>query len=124
MFLTTTFLQKCIENYNNNKKSRENYGIIEGINNTLSVLADTLILLFCILFFVLEFLMMIYSVIIAIRCTSKGPERITHIVLAVTFTLPYMLFNVTFNKCAVNVLKSSTEILPTMPNIMDKNIIF
>jgi hypothetical protein len=112
MIISSTLLKNSVETYNRNKRLRENYDLAEGIANTFSVFVDTIILIFAILFFIMELLVMVYAIIVALSCTSPGPERITHLVLAITFTIPYMLFNVMFNTCAIKVLKSSKGLLP------------
>ncbi len=59
---------------------------------------------------------MVYAIIIAITCTKSGAERVTHLILATTVTLPYMLLNVIFNKCAIDTLRNSKGLLPNIPN--------
>jgi hypothetical protein len=121
MIISSTLLKNSLDTYNKNKKVRENYGLVDAITNTFSVFVDTIVLIISILFFILELLVMIYAVVIAINCTSSGPERITHLVLAVTFTLPYMLLNSLFNKCAIASLKGSKGILPYPLNALEKS---
>lgn len=112
MIISSTLLKNSLETYNRNKRLRENYDIGQGITNTFSIFVDTITLILFILFFIMELLVMIYAIVIAMSCTTSGPERITHLVLAITFTIPYMLFNVMFNQCAIKVLKSSKGLLP------------
>jgi len=64
------------------------------------------------LFLVLELLVLFYAISIALQCTNPGPERIIHIVLAITFTLPYVLLNVMFNNCAKQTLQIPTSSPP------------
>ena len=53
-----------------------------------------------ILFVFLELVLFFYAISIVMKCTNPGPERFVHFTLAVMFTIPYMLFQMTFNKCA------------------------
>lgn len=61
---------------------------------------DSFVLFVAIVFFVLELIVLYFAVSVAIKCTRGGPERIVHIVMAITFTLLYMLLNTLFNDCA------------------------
>ena len=68
------------------------------------------VLVVAVIFFVLELILLFYAINMALVCTQGGPERIVNIVLAVTFTIPYVMLNILFNKCAKNSLR--TEWLP------------
>ena len=92
MIISSTLLKNSLETYNRNKRLRENYDLGQGIATTFTVFVDTLILIFFILFFIMELLVMIYAIIIAFSCTTSGPERITHLVLAITFTISVASF--------------------------------
>ena len=112
MIISTTALKNAIVNYNNVKRSKENYGIGSSAVAGMSAAFVTFSLVVAIIFFVLELLVLFYSISIAIGCTKGGPERVVHIVLAIIFTLPYALLNVLFNKCAKKVLRSDSVWLP------------
>lgn len=106
MIISTSILRSAIRSYNRKRKIMEHYSKSQAANAGLSAAFDSFVLLVSLLFFVLELLVLYYSIGIAISCTKGGPERIVHIVLATIFTLPYILLNVIFNKCANSNLRS------------------
>ena len=81
---------------------------------TLVALVATAIL------FLMELLMLFYALNIAWNCSKPGAERAVHFILAVTFTLPYMLLNVTFNKCGMKVLRTNSTILPNSAPVIEQ----
>jgi len=105
MLFSTNLLKNSVENYQNSK--RENFTQKEAANAGFSSGFISFMLVLSLVFFVLEFILLFFAVNIAIRCTKGGYERIVHIVLAVTFTLPYMLLTVFFGECGKNILKES-----------------
>ena len=107
MIISTFVANKLIENYEKNKK--ENYINNGGYSNQQQSPLMLLPVIIGTIFMALEFLVLIYAVGIAIRCTSKTRERIVHLVLAVTFTLPYMLANAFFGDCAKGFLSESID---------------
>lgn len=108
MIISTFVANKLIENYEKNKK--ENYINNDGYANQPQQSPLMLVpVIIGTIFMALEFLVLIYAVGIAIRCTSKTRERIVHLVLAVTFTLPYMLVNAFFGDCAKGFLSESMD---------------
>jgi len=105
MIISTKLLKNSIEKYIKGKrKQREGYSNMESINAGMSASFDTAFLIIAVIFFTLEVLVMFYCVVIALNCSQPGPERVIHVVLAVTFTLPYALLMLLFNKCAPGVL--------------------
>jgi NADH:ubiquinone oxidoreductase subunit 3 (subunit A) len=104
MIISTNLLKNAIEKYSKGKRKREGYSSIESINAGISASFDSAFLIIAIIFFTLEVLVMFYCVVIALNCSQPGPERVIHVVLAVTFTLPYALLMLLFNKCAPGVL--------------------
>ena len=104
MIISTNLLKNAIEKYNYRKINKEGYTNMESVNAGISASFDTAFLITSVIFFTLEVLVMLYSIVIALRCSQAGPERVIHIVLAVTFTLPYALLMLLFNKCASKAL--------------------
>jgi hypothetical protein len=128
-------LKNSIEKYNNNKRLKETYkarsaeGNTEGNNegntegNTEvgsgsnkevnivytpeSDLYLVLMLAVSFIFFVFEFLLLVIAIMIAIKTTSEGKERFVHLVLAIFYTMPYLLLMAVFNEDAKKYLKLS-----------------
>lgn len=67
-----------------------------------------------ILFFLMELTALYYSVALAVKCSSSGPERVINIILALVMPLPYLLSNMLFNKCIMKVVAvpSSSVFIP------------
>lgn len=108
MFVSSSLLTNSFKNLNYHKEkysnnSNDNYN---GIKHGSNAAVLSVMVVISIIFFILEFLLLFYCIIIALKCTEPGPERVIHIVLAVMFTLPYALINVVFNKCAIKTLRS------------------
>jgi len=64
-------------------------------------------LVIAIIFVALEFLLLFFAINIALTCTQGGAERIVHVVLAILFTVPYMLLSIFFSDCAKKTLKGN-----------------
>lgn len=110
MLVSSNFLKSSYEKFKKNrqeKKIKEGYNAVESSMAGISASFDTFILVLAILFFILELLLLFYAITLALKCTKPGPERITHLVLAVIFTLPYVLFSSFFSKCAQDTLRGS-----------------
>ena len=59
---------------------------------------DLFFLIFSIVLFVVEIILIFYLFAGAIKCTKAGPERILHILLIFFFTYPYALLTAFFGK--------------------------
>jgi hypothetical protein len=118
MYFSINNLKNNVEKFNEKlkknkgKNGRERYGEPSPTDdyNWIADVSDYLSLVFAVLFFTVELLVLFYCLQIAFSCSQKGPERIIHIVLALTFTMPYALINVVFNTCAVNTLRASSNL--------------
>lgn len=88
------------DNNDNNSYNEKIHSLEEGIEYGYNVG----MLSIGIMFLVLELLLLFYCIGIAIKCSKPGPERVVHVLLAITFTLPYALLNVLFNSCAKDFL--------------------
>jgi hypothetical protein len=120
MYLSTNFLKDQLEKFNTSRRLRkesfqkENFSNNEAAASGVNAAFSTFLLIIAIIFFTLEIILLFYAINIAIVCTDGGAERIVHLVLSITFTLPYMLIVSIFDtthvgKCAQNVLKNKPE---------------
>ena len=105
MLISTTLLQNTFKSIKKIQKQEhfsrnEREDIIDGSQKAYIYT----VLVLSMIFFIFEFLLLVYCILIAIKCSSPGPERIIHIVLAITFTLPYALLSMFFSKCAIKTL--------------------
>ena len=121
MLLSFSVLQKAVENYKEKEgkeSENEEYSVLDSASGGLVAGFLTGFVIVALIFVALELLVMVFALQVAIRCTSPGPERIVHLVMAVVFTLPYMLLSLLFNKCAVATLKGvntvNTEYIHTV----------
>jgi hypothetical protein len=105
MIFSVGLLKNSIEKYQ--KKRQENYSKKEALNSGFKAGFIYFMLLLSIIFFAIEIILFFFAINIAINCTKGGYERIVHIVLAVTFTLPYMLIVVFFSDCGKNLLRTT-----------------
>ena len=105
MIISTFIANKLVENYEKNKK--ENYVHTYGYDDNKQSPLLLIPVVIGFIFMAMEFLVLVYAVGIAIKCTSNTRERIVHLVLAITFTLPYMLVNAFFGDCAKGFLSES-----------------
>jgi NADH:ubiquinone oxidoreductase subunit 3 (subunit A) len=123
MLVSISCFQTAIIQYNKAKKHKEDYSVGESTGGGVSAGLATGMLVVAILFMTLEFLVLFFAIGVALKCTKSGPERIVHLVLAIIFTLPYMLLNVFFNKCAVNMLRGGSEVVQS-PNTIEASFGF
>ena len=106
MLISSTLLKNSIENYNKvQKKNQENYSFGEAAMAGTNAAFVSFFLVVSLVFFILELVLLYYAINMALVCTEGGPERIVNMVLAVIFTLPYVLLNILFNDCAKQSLK-------------------
>lgn len=107
MFLSTCMLNSAWCGYRDSCKMKyHNASEVKNLGPVASVMA-MIMLVFALILFVFEIIVVIYAILMALRCTKSGPERIVHIVLALTFTLPYVLIMSVFNSCGQKVLRGS-----------------
>lgn len=107
MLISSVLLANSFQKHKEYKKQKENYSGWQSSGAGISAGFVAFYMVIAMLFFLMELLLVIYAVFIAINCTRGGPERIVHIVLAVIFTLPYVLLNVFFSSCAQNTLRGN-----------------
>lgn len=110
MLISSQLLQTALNNYNKTHPNKENYK--EDYSFAYAVGAGTqaafvnFAIVVAIVFFILELILLFFAIKMVLDCTEPGPERIVHMVLAVMFTLPYVLLNTIFNDCSKKSLKS------------------
>ena len=138
MLISSSMLKNSIEKYNNYKRLKETYkmrstdGSTDGTNGgsangeTTTVIVTpggnsdvenklesdlylVLMLTISFIFFVFEFLLLVIAVMVAVQTTTEGKERFVHLVLAVFYTMPYLLLMVLFNKKAQDYLSKKTS---------------
>ena len=119
--LKETYKARSAEGNNGGETEGNNEGNTEGNNEVgsgsnkevnivytpESDLYLVLMLAVSFIFFVFEFLLLVIAIMIAINTTSEGKERFVHLVLAIFYTMPYLLLMVVFNEGARNYLKLS-----------------
>lgn len=100
MIISGTILKNSLERYRITHLKKEGYTGWQSANAGASAALASFSLVVAVIFLLLELLVLFYAVSVALSCTKGGPQKIVHVVLAVTFTLPYMLFSVFFSDCA------------------------
>ena len=106
MLISISLLKNSLKNYNKVQKNlKENYSFGQAAGAGTSAAFISFFLVVSYIFFILELILLFYAINMAIVCTEGGPERIVNIVLAVTFTIPYVMLNILFNDCAKQTLK-------------------
>lgn len=97
MITSFTLLQNSLEKY---KKSKEEYSKWNSTTVGISTGISFGFLVIALLFFLMELFVLFFAVQTAIECSKPGSDRIIHVVMAIVFTLPYMLLNLFFGKCS------------------------
>ena len=112
MIVSGTILKTSLDRYRRARKNKEGFSISRGDSAGAGAGAafSSFTLVVAVIFFVLELVVLFYAINMALSCTKGGPERIVNIVLAITFTIPYVMLNILFNKCAKSSLRG--ELLP------------
>ena len=113
MIVSSSILKSAVEKYHHTRRVKERYSNIKAVGAGVNSAFATFVLVIAVLFFILELIVLFYAIGIAINCCSAGPERIVNVVLAITFTLPYVMLNILFNKCAKNTLQQKNLYLPS-----------
>ena len=120
MLISVSSVYSAVEKYQRSRPSKETSSKDHGatVADGASVAFRTFTLLVSMLFFFLELILLFYAVGIAITCSKPGAERIVNLVLAITFTIPYMLVNTVFNNCAKQRLRAGL-FTPNVPSVGD-----
>lgn len=102
MILSATCLKNSIDSYN--QQAKEGYsGDSKMKGQCIACLIVAVIIL------VIEIAILYYALDIAINTTKAGAERFVHVVLAVVFTMPYLLFSLLLNPKASALLTGSVS---------------
>lgn len=107
MITSTKILANAVEKYQKNKEKQSD--VENSVSSGALCAFNAAMLVFAVIFFVMEIILVFYAIYIAFRCTEGGPERIVHVTLAVFFTIPYMLLMTLFNKCAGETLRNGSD---------------
>ena len=107
MIVSGTILKTALERYKNTRPTKEGFSAGESAQSGAAAAFASFGVAVGVIFFILELVMLFYAINMALVCSEGGPERIVNVVLAVTFTIPYVLLNILFNKCAKSTLKGS-----------------
>jgi hypothetical protein len=88
----------------------EHFSVIDGDKNSYSLIW----VIVGLIFLAMELALLYYAINMAMECSRPGPERIINVILALMFTMPYVLLNTLFNKCFKAKLSNpSTSWLPS-----------
>jgi hypothetical protein len=112
MIISSNFLKKSIENYQKSQKQKkiEGFSLISDSARDGALAAGSIFILFiAVIFFMLELILLYYAIFIAMNCSKSREEKIVNFVLAVFFTMPYVLLNILFNDCAKNFLRNGMK---------------
>jgi len=118
MLLSLYTFQSCLIRYNKHEEKRrkkENYSVISDNLDMESRIHRSMYGL-SLIFVMLELTILYYAIRIAILCSKSRVEKIVHVILAVLFTLPYMVFSVFLTECAPKVLRGNSETMPLLEN--------
>jgi preprotein translocase subunit SecY len=116
MLVSINFLKNSLEKYNEvkEKEKKENFSLdFKSINKGLNLSFYTFILFLAVIFMFFELFLLYFAVYIAIYCSKSKEEKIVNFVLAVTFTIPYVMLNILFNDDAKKLLKNGMKIKET-----------
>lgn len=116
MLVSISCFQKAVVQYQKAKKYKEKYSVGDSASGGAAAGVATGTLAVAVFFLALEFLVLFFAISVALKCSQGGAERIVHLILAVTFTLPYMLFSVFFSNCATEALRGNGVIPDKVSN--------
>lgn len=112
MLVSSSMLKAAVEKYQHTCRLKERYSKSKSASSGVNAAFASFTLVVAVVFFVLELVVLFYAIGIAINCTKGGPERIVNVVLAVTFTIPYVMLNILFNQCAKGTLRGESITSP------------
>jgi hypothetical protein len=99
MLVTGSFLSHAVNRFNRKKRIRESFTRGDSVAAGASAALDSFILVLAAIFFLLELIALFFAVNMALVCSKSVGERIVNLVLATTFTLPYLLIRSVFSAC-------------------------
>lgn len=102
MILSGTCLKNSIDSYNHH--------VHEGYKTDAKMKAQCVaVIVVSIIILIIEIAVLYYALDIAINTTQAGAERFIHVILAVLFTMPYLLFSLLLNPKASALLTGGTS---------------
>ena len=112
MLISSSILKTALASHQQQQRLRENFSAGSAAQSGAAAAFTSFTLVVAIIFFLLELIVLFYAINMALACSEGGPERIVNVVLAITFTLPYVMLNILFNNCAKASLRNKGSILP------------
>jgi hypothetical protein len=116
MIVSLNILKNSLDKYNNSRNNRiEKYDKSKNNNNSRPVESGftsafyIFLVIISLIFFLFELVLLYFAVFIAINCSKSREERIVNFILAVVFTLPYVLLSTLFNPCAKEYLQNGMK---------------
>lgn len=118
MIISINILKNTLEKYNNSrnnqiekydKSKKHNHRKPNSVESGFGSAFYVFLLIIALIFFFFELILLYFAVFIAINCSKSREERIVNFVLAVTFTIPYVLLNILFNPCAKDYLRNGMK---------------
>ena len=106
MIVSSSILKAAVEKYHRTRRLKERYSKDGAVGDRVNSAFASFTLVLALFFFVLELIVLFYAIGISINCSKSGPERIVNFVLSITFTIPYVMLNILFNKCAKGTLRT------------------
>lgn len=104
MLLSSSLLTKAARDYSfHTQENFEEESRADGSKKGASTAFYTAVLVFAMILFVFEIVVLVHAIKIALKCSRPGSERIAHLVLATFFTYPYLLFALFLSNCAITV---------------------
>ena len=113
MIVSSSILKTALASHQRQQRLKENFSAGSAAESGAAAAFASFTLVVAVLFFLLELVVLFYAINMALVCSKGGPERIVNIVLAITFTLPYVMLNILFNKCAKATLRNNRSFLPS-----------
>ena len=98
MIIGSLLLKNSLDTFSRNK---ENY-----CDDTTNDKKDMAMIIVSTVIVLIEIALFYFAVDIAINITTTNSERFIHVMLALLFTMPYLLIMSTLNQSAINRLKS------------------
>ena len=110
MLISSSLLKSALASHQRQQQQRkENYSTGSAVQAGASAAFVSFALVVAVIFFALELIVLFYAINMALSCSQAGPERVVNVVLAITFTLPYVMLNILFNSCAKATLRGRAK---------------
>lgn len=110
MLFTSSLLGHAINQRNKRKRIRESYTRGESASAGAAAAIDSFLIILAAIFFLMELIALVFAINIALACSKSTGERIVNLVLALTFTLPYLLIRSVFSQCGMDALRPNKQL--------------